>query len=94
VVAKLRSPAFGKGFGGVGVVAASVLLVDPLSPSAIVGFLALIVFQLVLGWKFYNLSRALWGVLRIGEKAGALKTIQEGNSGNYESHRSRQIRLG
>jgi hypothetical protein len=66
VVAKLRSPAFGKGFGGVGVVlgvvgvvAASVQLVDPLSPSAIVGFLALIVFQLVLGWKFYNLSRAL-----------------------------------
>jgi hypothetical protein len=35
--------------GVVGVVAASVLLVDPLSPSAFVGVLALIVFHLVLG---------------------------------------------
>ncbi len=64
-VAMLESPAFGKGFGGVsvalgviGVVAASVLLVDPLSPSAFVGVLALIVFHLVLGWKVYSLSRA------------------------------------
>ena len=40
-----------------GVVAASVLLVDPLSPSAFVGVLALIVFHLVLGWKLYSLSR-------------------------------------
>ena len=61
----LESPAFGKGFGGVsvalgavGVVAASVLLVDPLSPSAFVGVLALIVFHLVVGWKLYSLSRA------------------------------------
>jgi len=65
-VAMLGAPAFGKGFGGVsvvvgavGVVAASVLLVDPLSPSAFVGVLALIVFHLVLGWKVYSLSRAL-----------------------------------
>jgi hypothetical protein len=64
-VAMLGAPAFGKGFGGVGVVlgvvgvvAASVLLVDPLSPSAFVGVLALIVFHLVLGWKVYSLSRA------------------------------------
>jgi hypothetical protein len=64
-IAMLESPAFGKGFGGVsvalgviGVVAASVLLVDPLSPSAFVGVLALIVFHLVLGWKVYSLSRA------------------------------------
>jgi Domain of unknown function (DUF4386) len=64
-VAMLRVPAFGKGLGGVsvalgvvGVVAASVLLVDPLSPSAFVGVLALIVFHLVLGWKVYSLSRA------------------------------------
>jgi hypothetical protein len=35
----------------VGVIAASVLLVDPLSPSAFVGVLALLVFQLVLGMK-------------------------------------------
>jgi hypothetical protein len=64
-VAMLGTPAFGKGFGGVsvvlgvvGVAAASVLLVDPLSPSALVGVLALIVFHLVLGWKLYSLSRA------------------------------------
>ena len=64
-VAMLGAPAFGKGFGWVsvvlgvaGVVAASVLLVDPLSPSAFIGILALIVFHLVLGWKVYSLSRA------------------------------------
>jgi hypothetical protein len=64
-VAMLGAPAFGKGFGrvsvvvgAVGVVAASVLLVDPLSPSAFVGVLALIVFHLVLGWNIYSLSRA------------------------------------
>jgi Domain of unknown function (DUF4386) len=64
-VAMLRAPAFGKGFGAVsvalgmlGVVAASVLVVDPLSPMAFVGVLALIVFHLVLGWKVYSLSRA------------------------------------
>ncbi len=63
-VAMLGDPAFGKGFGGVsvvlgvvGVVAASVLLVDPLSPIAFVSVLALIVFHLVLGWKVYSLSR-------------------------------------
>src|SRR5215216_609057 len=64
-VAMLGAPAFGRGFGGVsvvvgvvGVVAASVLLVDPLSPSAFIGVLALIVFHLVVGWKVYSLSRA------------------------------------
>jgi hypothetical protein len=60
----LRTPAFGKGFGGVsvvlgvlGVVAATVLLIDPHSPIAVVGVFALIVFHLVLGWKVYRLSR-------------------------------------
>jgi hypothetical protein len=64
-VAMLGAPAFGTGFGGIslvlgviGVVAATVLLVDPLSPSAFVGVLALIVFHIVLGWKVYSLSRA------------------------------------
>jgi hypothetical protein len=63
-VAMLGAPAFGKGvggvsvvLGGVGVVAASVLLVDPLSPIAIVSVLSLIVFHFVLGWKVYSLSR-------------------------------------
>ncbi|HZB10780.1 MAG TPA: hypothetical protein VE525_16880 [Rubrobacter sp.] len=64
-VAMLGSPPFGKGFGRVsvalgvaGVVAASVLVVDPLSPSAFVGVLSLIAFHIVLGWKLYSLSRA------------------------------------
>jgi hypothetical protein len=38
---------------------------------AFVGVLVLIVFHLVLGWKVYSLSRALWGVLKIGQGAGA-----------------------
>jgi hypothetical protein len=65
-VAMLGAPAFGRGFGGVsvvlgvvGLVAASVFVVDPLSPSVFVVFLVLIVFHLVLGWKIYRLSRAL-----------------------------------
>jgi hypothetical protein len=85
-VAMFKTPAFGKGFGGlsmvlgvVGVVAASVLLlVDPRSLVAIAGVFALIVFHLVLGWKVYRLSRAPSGVLKIEERAGALKTMQEG----------------
>ena len=84
-VAMFKAPAFGKGFGGLsvvlgvaGVVAASVLLVDPRSPVAVVSVFALIVFHLVLGWKVYSLSRAPWGVLNIEERAGALKTMQEG----------------
>ena len=86
-VAMFKAPAFGKGFGGlsvvlgvVGVVAASVLLlVDPRSLVAIAGVFALIVFHLVLGWKVYRLSRAPSGVLKIEERAGALKTMQEGS---------------
>jgi hypothetical protein len=76
-VAMLRAPAFGKGFGGVsvglgvvGVVAASALVVDPLSPIAPVGVLALIVFHLVLGWKVYSLSRAPVGTLHQVKPAG------------------------
>jgi hypothetical protein len=64
-VAMLGAPAFGKGLGGmsvvlgvIGVVSATVLLVDPLSPSAFVGVLALIVFHLVVGWRLFRLSRA------------------------------------
>ncbi|MGH3146530.1 MAG: hypothetical protein ACRDTR_12085, partial [Rubrobacter sp.] len=64
-VAMLGTPAFGKGIGGmsvvlgvVGAVAASVLLVDPLSPIAVAGVFALIIFHLVLGWKVYRLSMA------------------------------------
>jgi hypothetical protein len=84
-VAMFKAPAFGKGFGGlsvvlgvVGVVAASVLMVDPPSSVAVVTVFALLVFHLVLGWKVYSLSRAPWGVLKIEERGGALKTMQEG----------------
>jgi len=63
-VAMLSAPAFGKGLGWasvvlgvVGVVAGSFDLVDPPSPIAAGAFLALMVFQLALGWKAYRLSR-------------------------------------
>ena len=84
-VAMFKAPAFGKGFGGLsmvigilGVVAGIVLLIDPGSSIAIVSVLSLIVFHLVLGWKVYRLSRVPSGVLKIEERAGALKTMQEG----------------
>jgi uncharacterized protein DUF4386 len=64
--AMFGTPAFGRGFGGVsvvlgviGVAAATVVLIDPLSPIAAVGVFVLIIFNLVLGWKVYSLSRAL-----------------------------------
>ena len=60
----LRTPAFGKPFGGVsvvlgviGVVAGVVLLIDPGSPIAVVGMPTLIVFHIALGWKVHSLSR-------------------------------------
>lgn len=63
-VAMLRAPAFGKAlgrmtvaFGLFGVVAAVVLLVDPLSDIAVIVFFALIAFHAVLGWKTHALSR-------------------------------------
>ncbi|MBI4336545.1 MAG: hypothetical protein HY683_01750 [Chloroflexi bacterium] len=81
-VAMLGAPAFGMGLGGVcvvlgvgGGVAAFALLVDPRSPIAVVGVLALIVFHLILGWKVYSLSRAPYGVLKIWERSGALTWI-------------------
>jgi hypothetical protein len=85
-VAMFKAPAFGKGFGGLsvvigilGVVAGIVLLIDPGSPIAVVTVLSLIVFHLAVGWKVYRLSRAPSGVLKIEERAGALKTMQEGS---------------
>jgi hypothetical protein len=64
-VAMLGAPVFGKGFGGMsvvlgvaGVIAASLLLVDPASVlGSIVGIFALIGFHFVLGWKVHRLSR-------------------------------------
>ena len=64
-VAMLGAPAFGKGFGWVSVVlgvvglaAAVSNIVDPASMIAAVTFFAIIIFQLVLGWKVYSLSKA------------------------------------
>src|SRR5215813_8516681 len=63
-VAMLKDRAFGKGIGWASVVlglaglaAACLALVDPGSPIVAAGFLAVMVFQLVAGWKAYRLSR-------------------------------------
>jgi hypothetical protein len=63
-VAMLDAPAFGKGLawatvvlGAAGLAAASFQLVDPGSAIGAVGFLAVMVFQAVVGWKAYRLSR-------------------------------------
>ena len=63
-VAMLGAPGFGPRIGRVsitlglvGVAAAVVLLVDPLSPVAVIGFFALIAFNAVVGWRLYSLSR-------------------------------------
>ena len=64
-VGMFRSPAFGKGFGGVSVVlgvvglAAAVLqMVDPASMIGAGSYFAYIIFFFILGWKLFNLSRA------------------------------------
>ncbi len=43
-------------FGAVGLVAALLLLLDPLSPIAVVGFLALIAFHAATGWKMHRIA--------------------------------------
>lgn len=78
-MAMFKAPAFGKRFGGLsvalgvaGVVAASVLLVEPRSLVAVVGVFALIVFHLVLGWKVYRLSRKSFGAPATGTEPTGL----------------------
>jgi hypothetical protein len=63
-VAMLGAPGFGSRIGRasitlglVGVAAAVVLLIDPLSPVAVIGFFALIAFNAIVGWRLYSLSR-------------------------------------
>jgi hypothetical protein len=63
-LAMRRSPEFGKrlgavamGIGAIGLVAAAVLLLDPLSPVAVIGFFALVAFNGIAGWRLYSLSR-------------------------------------
>jgi hypothetical protein len=56
-------PEFGSGtgrtsvvLGGAGLAAGTVALTDPASPVVVVGFVALIVFHVVVGWRMYRLS--------------------------------------
>lgn len=63
-VAMRRTPAFGTrlavvamGLGAIGVVATTMVLIDPKSPVAALGFLGLIAFHLVVGRKLLVLSR-------------------------------------
>jgi len=60
----LGAPGFGTRIGHVsitlgllGLASAVVLLVDPLSPVAVIGFFALIGFNAVVGWRLYSVSR-------------------------------------
>jgi hypothetical protein len=79
-VAMLGAPGFGTGIGRasvalglVGVAAAVVLLIDPLSPIAVVGYLALIAFHVAVGRRLYALSR-------VPAEAGALTAAVTGRS--------------
>jgi hypothetical protein len=56
-------PEFGSGvgrtsvlLGGAGLAAGTVALIDPASPVVIVGFVALIAFHAVVGWRMYRLA--------------------------------------
>jgi uncharacterized membrane protein HdeD (DUF308 family) len=62
-LAMRQDPAYGKvagnlsvALGILGLAAATVMLVDPLSAAAALGVFALIGFHLVAGWKTYRLS--------------------------------------
>lgn len=52
-----RLGAVAMGIGAIGLIAAFVLLLDPLSPVAVIGFFALIAFNCIAGWRLYSLSR-------------------------------------
>jgi hypothetical protein len=63
-VGMLKSPAFGKGYGGasialgvIGFVAALLQIADPASMFGIGSYFAFIIFFLVLGWKLFSISR-------------------------------------
>lgn len=53
---------------------------DPASPIAVVGVFALIVFNIVVGWKAYSLSRKPVGSLEEGRNGGRA----EGGSGSMK----------
>ena len=61
--------------GIVGLAVAAILLADPQSPVAAVGFFALIAFNLVAGWRLLSLARvadaaAMWAPAATGRSAG------------------------
>ena len=63
-VAMLEAPGFGRTIGWasvavgiVGVMVAAVLLADPASPAAVIGFFALIAFHLAAGWRLMAVTR-------------------------------------
>jgi hypothetical protein len=79
--AMLRSPDFGPrlawgsiALGVIGLAVAVVLLVDPLSPIAAIGFFALIAFHVATGWRLYALSSSSdargWNAAITGRSAG------------------------
>jgi hypothetical protein len=64
-MAMFAAPAFGRVFGGATVIlgmaslaAAAAFVLDPHSPIVAAGYLALIAFNLVLGWRAYRVSKA------------------------------------
>jgi hypothetical protein len=70
-VAMRATPALGRrsgtvsiALGAVGAGAAVLLLMDPLSPIAVVGILVLILFHLVVGWRLYRRATAEPGSAR------------------------------
>lgn len=63
-VGMFRAPAFGRGFGWatvslgtIGLVAATLYIIDSSSMIAVATFFSILIFQLVLGWKLYTLSK-------------------------------------
>ena len=67
-VGMLKTPAFGKGFGGVGLmlgvvgfVTAVLQIIDPASMIGAVSYFTIILFCFILGWKVFSLSKTLAG---------------------------------
>jgi hypothetical protein len=65
-----RIGALGVGLGLVGLGAAVALLADPLSPIAIVGFLALIAFHAATGWKLRRIATIEPAAVVAGDRMG------------------------
>ncbi|HYO42657.1 MAG TPA: hypothetical protein VES19_05605 [Candidatus Limnocylindrales bacterium] len=76
----MRWGAFALGLGLIGLVAATVALVNPASPAAAIGMFALIAFHIACGWKTWALSRSgrmLDDRLAVSDPAGAPRVALE-----------------